>query len=47
MGGLEFQKTRLNMVELGLSLVEDDILYNMTNINSMHKSSIGISFKGG
>jgi hypothetical protein len=35
------------MVRLGLPLVEDDILYNKTSIDSMQKSSIGIPFKGG
>lgn len=35
------------MVRLGLSLMEDDILYNKTSIDSMQKFSIGIPFKGG
>jgi hypothetical protein len=47
MGGFKFQETHLDMVRLRLSLVEDNILYNMTNIDSMEKSSIGIPFKGG
>jgi len=34
-------------LRLGLSLVEDDILYNKTSIDSMHKSFIGILLKGG
>ncbi len=46
-GGFNYQETHQNMVRLGLSLAEDDILYNMTNIDSMHKSFIGIPFKGG
>jgi hypothetical protein len=35
------------MVRLGLLLVEDDILYNKTSIDSMQKFSIWIPFKGG
>jgi hypothetical protein len=35
------------MVRLGLLLVEDDILYNKTSIDSMQKSFIWILFKGG
>jgi hypothetical protein len=33
------------MVRLGLLLVEDDILYNKTTIDSMQKSSKGIPFR--
>jgi hypothetical protein len=47
MGGFKFQETHPNMVRLGLSLVEDDILYNKININSIQKSSKGIPFRRG
>jgi hypothetical protein len=40
-GGFKFQETHLDMVRFGLSLVEDDILYNRTNIDSMQKSYKG------
>lgn len=46
MGGIKFQQTHLDMVRLGLLLVEDNILYNRINIDSMHESSKGIPFKG-
>ncbi len=46
-GGFKFQETHPNMVRLGLLLVEDNILYNKTTIDSMHKSSKGIPFKEG
>jgi hypothetical protein len=46
-GGFKFQKIHPYMVRLGLSLVEDNILYNRINIDSMQKSSKGIPLKGG
>jgi len=44
---LSFKKIHPYMVRLELSLVEDDILYNRINIDSMQKSSKGIPLKGG
>jgi hypothetical protein len=44
-GGFKFEETHPNMVRLGLLLVEDDILYNKTTIDSMQKFYKGIPFK--
>jgi hypothetical protein len=35
------------MVRLGVSLNEDDILHNPTNVETMQKSNTRIPFKGG
>ncbi len=35
------------MVRVGVSLGEDDILYNRTNLETMEKSSTSVPFKGG
>jgi hypothetical protein len=37
-GGFKFQETHPDVVRLELLLVEDNILYNRTNMDSMQKS---------
>jgi hypothetical protein len=46
MGGFQFQKIQLEMVRLGVSTNEDDILPNRIDIDIMEKSRRGIPFRG-
>jgi hypothetical protein len=46
-GGFKFQETHPDMVRLGLLLVEDNILCNRPNMDSMQKSFKGIPLRGG